>query len=289
MHQEGPHLGLPTLRSLLPQLPRCQWIDLQREYRRWWKREHRCGMQELDWRRDGAVWAVDFSDPPQPVDGCFPEILAVRDLASGMQLAWLPTPDEQADTAIAVLAELFVEHGAPLVLKSDNGSAFQSRAWERLLAKWQVIPLYSPPRTPRYNGGCEAGNGSMKVRTTMLAAANNRGGRWSCDDLEGARQQANELTRRDKPTTPTSAQRWSLRTRFETEDRLRFQIALDEQREKVHNQTVEGVGDKPPTLHEKARDERKAVTQALQELGLLSVTWRSVSLPISAKKVASIM
>ncbi len=177
----------------------------------------------------------------------------------------------------------------PLVLKSDNGSAFQSRAWERLLAKWQVIPLYSPPRTPRYNGGCEAGNGSMKVRTTMLAAANNRGGRWSCDDLEGARQQANELTRRDKPTTPTSAQRWSLRTRFETEDRLRFQIALDEQREKVHNQTVEGVGDKPPTLHEKARDERKAVTQALQELRLLSVTWRSVSLPISAKKVASIM
>src|SRR3954452_25084008 len=109
-------------------------------------------------RRPGAVWAADFSEPPQPVEG-YPRLLAVRDLASGWQLLWLPLPDESARTAADGPGSLFPEHGAPLVVKSDNGSAFLAGDREALLAGCGVWHLFSPPRTPRYNGSCEASIG----------------------------------------------------------------------------------------------------------------------------------
>jgi transposase InsO family protein len=53
---------------------------------------------------------------------------------------------------------LFLEHGAPLVLKSDNGSGFIAEAMRDFLARSQVPPLYSPPYTPEYNGAVKAGS-----------------------------------------------------------------------------------------------------------------------------------
>ena len=44
----------------------------------------------------GTVWAVDFAQAPQPIDGVYPYLLAVRDLASSKQLLWLPV--EHADS-----------------------------------------------------------------------------------------------------------------------------------------------------------------------------------------------
>jgi hypothetical protein len=32
------------------------------------------------------VWAIDFAEPPQPIDGSYTRLLAVRDLGSGYQL-----------------------------------------------------------------------------------------------------------------------------------------------------------------------------------------------------------
>src|SRR5271163_2251456 len=55
-----------------------------------------------------------------------------------MQLHWLPAMDESAATAVAALGTLFRQHGAPLVLKSDNGSAFIAKETQRLLAKWHI-------------------------------------------------------------------------------------------------------------------------------------------------------
>jgi len=52
-----------------------------------------------------------------------PRAISVRDPASHYQLAWQPVPEVGVETTITVLASLFWEHGSPLVLKSDNGSA----------------------------------------------------------------------------------------------------------------------------------------------------------------------
>src|SRR5262249_36803615 len=135
-----------------------------RRYRRIWRRRRRLLLHRLHWRRPGTVWAIDFTEPQQPIDGCYPRLLAVRDLASGYQLLWLPVADESEDTAIPALQALFRQHGAPLVLKSDNGSAFIGERLALLLQSLQILPLFSPPRLPSYNGSCEAGIGSMKTR-----------------------------------------------------------------------------------------------------------------------------
>src|SRR5262249_7471090 len=84
----GPRAGLPTVQALCPEMARREIQDVLRRYRRVWKRQHRVLLRVLHWHRAGAVWATDFAEPPLPVDGCYNRLLAVRDLASGMQLAW---------------------------------------------------------------------------------------------------------------------------------------------------------------------------------------------------------
>ena len=94
----------------------------------------------------------------------------MRDLASGMQLAWRPTKDETAQTAVSVLVGLFLVHGPPLVLKLDNGSAYRAEEMQKALVCYGVLVLYSPAYNPEYNGSAEAGVGSMKSRTASRDA-----------------------------------------------------------------------------------------------------------------------
>ena len=115
------------------------------------------------------MWAIDHVVPPAPIDGVDHAVLAIRDLASGMQLGWLPVSDQTEPVATAALESLFLEHGPPLVLKSDNGSAFKSEAFQAMLARYGVAWLPSPPRKPWYNGSCEAGNDSLGIRTDHFA------------------------------------------------------------------------------------------------------------------------
>ena len=90
----GPRTGLATLRAACPTLARGELQNLQRRFRRLWRRNHRRLLRVLHWHRPGTVWAMDHTDPPGPIDGRWPHILAVRDLASRMQLGWLPVASE---------------------------------------------------------------------------------------------------------------------------------------------------------------------------------------------------
>jgi hypothetical protein len=96
---------------------------------------------------------LDHSEPGTkqgtigPIEGRWPNLLAVRDLASGCQLAWLPVPDETAETTIQALQWLFLEHGALLVLKCDNGSGFIAEAMRGFLARWQLVRKLPSRRT----------------------------------------------------------------------------------------------------------------------------------------------
>jgi transposase InsO family protein len=113
------------------------------------------------------VWAVDFNftGPRPAIAGRYRYLLAVRDLASGRQLMWRPVEAATGEVARDALAALFAEHGAPVVLKCDNGSAFTSAVVEEMLAEHEVAGLFTPPHWPRYNGSVEAGIGSLKERT----------------------------------------------------------------------------------------------------------------------------
>ena len=55
--------------------------------------------------------------------------------------------------------------------------------------------LLSPPGLPSYNGSIEAGIGGFETRAHHESARNDRPGQWTPDDVEGARQQANQTAR----------------------------------------------------------------------------------------------
>jgi transposase InsO family protein len=222
----GPHTGVPTLQALCPGMARREIQKLLRRYRRAWRRRRRLLLHTLHWTRAGSVWAIDFAEPPQPVEGSYPRLVAVRDLASGCQLLWLPVPDDSSATAAAALTCLFRQHGAPLVLKSDNGSAFIAAELEALLTAWGVGQLFSPPRLPQYNGSCEAGIGSMKARTHHESVRRSHAGEWTCEDTEAARLQANETARPWGCHGPTPAEAWQARRCLDVGERTAFLEAV---------------------------------------------------------------
>ena len=159
--------------------------------------------------------------------------MAVRDLASGMQLLWLPVPEATATTTTAALLSLFMLYGAPLVLKLDNGSPFVAGVTRALLAQWQVIPLYSPPGRPQYNGAIEAGIGALKVRTHYQAVRQGQPGEWTLADAEAARQQANTLGRPWGAHGPAPAERWASRHIVTNQERQAFAASVASRQEEA--------------------------------------------------------
>jgi transposase InsO family protein len=275
----GPGVGVPTLRTEFPNVTRYEITNILGCCRQEWRWQHRQELQELHWFTPGAAWAVDFHGPrAQPIDGRFPYLLAVRDLASGMVLLWLPITDATARSAIEALEMLFLVHGAPLVLKSDNGSAFIAARLRKLCRRFGVKNLYSPPQTPSYNGSIEATIGSLKIRTERYAAQDGRPSLWTKADADAARHEANTAAR---PHGPRPDQAWAARPRITQAQRDQFLAAAARRfKNLVANQG-------PPKDHAQRRaTERDTISQVLVELGYLSITRGRTRLPVCKKKVA---
>jgi transposase InsO family protein len=274
----GPQVGLPTLRACFPDMSRAELEDLLIRYRRVWRERNRRPLRVLTWPVPGRVWAIDFAEPPAPVDGRFDYLLAVRDLASGMPLLWRPVAAATAAQAAAGLAGLFAEHGPPLVLKSDNGSHFTGGAVPRLLAAHRVEHLLSPPHWPQYNGSIEAGIGALKDRTDARAARAGHAGRWTWDDPAGALDEAAHLAQPQGPTGPSPAARWAARTPIAADERAAFTAVVA--RQIACGEVANGVWSERAVA-------RTAIRHALEECGYLQYRRRSILPPITGRKVAS--
>jgi putative transposase len=209
LHQvTGPSVGLPALRRLFPNVLPCILTELITRYRRMWRRRYRKRGFQLDWRRAGTVWAIDHSKACHLVVGVYPYLFAVRDLGGKCQLAWHPCRTEQAEEVIPVLDELFQHHAPPLVLKSDNGSAFIAETTIEILHQYAVEHLRSPPRIPSYNGALERSNGTLKTYTQLRAIREGHPLRWTTEDLEEARQLDNAISRPWGYEGPTPEEAW---------------------------------------------------------------------------------
>lgn len=287
LHELGPATGVPTLQACFPAMPRVELADLIRRYRRCWRRRHQQLLHVLRWTTPGTVWAMDFAEAPNPIDGIHPYLFAVRDLASGQQLLWLPVSAPTADVVVVALRSLFAWHGAPLVLKTDNGSPFCAGATLDLLRENQVIPLFSPPGTPEYHGAIEAGIGSLKTRTETHAARAGHPAHWSADDVARAQAEANATARPQGPDEPTPNERWTARPTITQEQPTCFLAVL--QRRRTEARAEEGLPtDGPlPTQVERTLD-RRAIRQTLVELGFLLFRRRRITLPFRSKKTANI-
>jgi hypothetical protein len=190
-------------------------------------------------------------------------------------LAWLPVTDESASTAIAGLEALFRQHRAPLVLKSDNGSAFIAEEFAKFLHGWEVWQLFSPPRMPRYNGSCEAGIGSMKARTHHQAASRGCPGQWACDDVEAARLAANQTARPWGNQGPTPDEVWQFRSAI-TQDRASFGAVVHHAEVEVRQEQGYPPGSNLDRTAQAALS-RVAIRKALIADGLLRVIAREDS------------
>ncbi len=187
LEQHGPSISLSALGAAYADVAQDELSDLRAKYCADWRREHAQEQCRLEWLDAGSVWAMDFTHPPHRIDGVFCAILNVLDLASHEQLLWLVVDCEDGATVMEALADLFAEHGAPLVMKCDNGPAFRAYVTKRLLRDREIFALYSPPYCARYNGACERVNRTLKELTAHLADQAGRAGFWTSDDLLVAR------------------------------------------------------------------------------------------------------
>lgn len=232
--------------------------------------------RSVTWQHAGAVWAMDHTEPPTPIDGIYRFVLTVRDLASGATLASHAVEHADAPSTIALLEDLCARHGAPLALKADNGSAFIAQDTREYLERIGVILLLSPPYYPRYNGACEAGNGTVKRLAHDLAVRHDRPHQWTLDDLEGARLLANRrITDRRQMLTPE--QRFDARTPITNDRREQLATAVQNARQRrVDQDNIAPERDDRKITADALN--RHAITDALAGLGYITIRCRQVRL-----------
>lgn len=280
----GPGVPVSELQQLFPQASRRELARILEGYQDEWMKKREKVVMALRWKGVGRVWAMDFTDPPTPVEGKYPKILAVRDLSSGYMLLTLPCPDATEAMVKDALTALLKEVDAPLVLKTDNGSHFTGKEIRYLLAARGIVHLVSPPGTPRYNGAVEAGIGSIKTRTHLESARQDRPGEWTCDDVEKARRQANEQGRPRGFEGDSPGQMWYYdRDPVYDGEREEFRSRLEafQAQARAERNFLPAV---PLPTHEQDSIDRVATSRACVALGYLLYRRRRIPIRISDLK-----
>jgi len=278
----GSVAALPILWRSFPELARAEVEQRLRAYRDEVLCKNGVEILALRWTWVGAVWAMDFAEPPSPVDAAFPYILSVRDLASGKALLWLPVQEKSAAVVRDALRALFLELGAPLVLKEDNDGALCAGGVPDLLAAHGVVGLRSPCYYPEYNGACEAGIGTLKTYAHHEAARHDRPGEWTCDDVETARLRANELSRPRGHAGPSPDELWSAHRPVTADERHIFRATVETERTRQLEQARTDHGGQL-TDKQQAHLERQAIRAALVACGILVVRRRRISPPFKSR------
>jgi hypothetical protein len=182
LRERHPDWGLPRLRRVIPGLPRnsagaylkrlCR-VEAKLQRRQW---------DRVSWLVPGAAWAIDGTWLDRPVPPLGRRALVVIELHDKKTLCCRSVVGERAEAVEAVLADLFARHGAPLVLKLDNGSGFVASRLRDFCRRYGVTLLHSPVRRPRWNGSCEVSCRWAKARA--YAAARARGAPYELTQVD---------------------------------------------------------------------------------------------------------
>lgn len=148
------------------------------EKRRQRRRTPPCVGPFADAQHPNDRWTLDFKGEFRLGNRhyCYP--LTVQDDATRYSIACQSLESTRGQEAIESLAEAFLHHGLPLVIRSDNGSPFAGRglfgltklsAW---LLKLGVQVERTDPGKPQQNGRHERFHRTLKADTTRPAAPN---------------------------------------------------------------------------------------------------------------------
>jgi transposase InsO family protein len=138
----------------------------QRPRKRLWLNSGSCIRLRPEWKNH--VWAYDFVQC-RTTNGKAFRVLVIIDEFSRECLALHTARSIRAKQIMRVLADLFLEHGVPDNIRSDNGPEFIALALKRWLSSLGVQTQYIEPGSPSKNGYCESFNG--KLRDNLLNGA----------------------------------------------------------------------------------------------------------------------
>jgi putative transposase len=117
----------------------------------------------------GHVWTYDFVHD-HCLNGTPLKVLTVIDEFTREGLAIAVATSMPSERVRAVLAGLFVQHGAPTYLRSDNGPEFIAQALRAWLAHQHTATLYIDPGCPWQNGYGESVGGTVRDECLNLYA-----------------------------------------------------------------------------------------------------------------------
>ena len=109
----------------------------------------------------GHVWSYDFV-ASRTHDGRALKLLTVLDEHTRECLAIVVARKIRSHDVLEVLADLFVRHGPPEYLRSDNGPEFTAKLVRRWLRRVGVETLFIEPGSPWENGYNESFNGKLR-------------------------------------------------------------------------------------------------------------------------------
>jgi hypothetical protein len=150
-------------------LSRRDFCELVTQVRLEMRLKERMNLTRVEWLVPGMVWATDGTEYCEPGAPKGIELLTMREMCSKylfrpLCTLWTPCGEEIS----GYLANLFYVNGLPLFVKMDNGGNLCSEAVTETLQEHWVIPLYSPPEYPRYNGSLENAQGDIKGAIQQL-------------------------------------------------------------------------------------------------------------------------
>ena len=254
-----------ALKASFPAIARAVLEHILSAFKRVLRLGRRRHLARLTWARPGTVWAADFTLLDGRGSAC---ALSVRDLASGKALYLGTVQCSTAEVVVALLAELFEQHGPPLILKMDNGSGFVAELTEQLLKEYGVLALYSPPGTPAYNGACEAGIGSAKRAAADIAWLEGHDGPPDEQHLSEAAAVLNAMPRGRAAASACPDSLWARRESITPA--LRCQLRARHRRHESVGRAAAGIAKHEELSHaEQASLDRHAIRDALCDLNLL--------------------
>ena len=126
---------------------------------RLWLNDGSCIRLRPEYRHQ--VWSYDFV-ADRTHDGKPFRILNVIDEYSKECLLSLVQRKINSQNVILAMADLFLRHGCPKHVRSDNGPEFVAKKLIRWFEQLEVKPLFIQPGSPWENGYCESFNGKMR-------------------------------------------------------------------------------------------------------------------------------
>ena len=137
----------------------------QPKRRRLWLNDGSC--VRLRPERPNHVWSYDFVQD-RTEDGRTFRMLCVIDEFTRRCLAIVVARRLRSDDVLQCLTDLFVEHGLPEHIRSDNGPEFAAKAVRHWLGRVGVKTLFIEPGSPWENGYCESFNGKLRDECLKL-------------------------------------------------------------------------------------------------------------------------